>query len=592
MKTKYIILSLAAALTLSACVKESDNYLDSIRVSSSFVTIPTDGGSKKITIDATGDWTFDFDIEVDTTYVDPIKGSKTEKITRNQLTQFYDIDSLDATTGKEVITHWLTIAPASGKKGKTEVTFTALPRPSAKQVTVYLKSGDQVQNIILSLVETNKAEVPVSTVKEIAAGADGKTFRAKGYCTRITSTSYGNWYLSDATVDGSTVKELYVYGTVDATGSYNWSSFNIAVGDLVTVEGPKTTYSGTIELVDARVIEVQKALLIADKTEYTVTKDNTPFEVKMKQNGETFIFESKSDWLTIDKNYDLTGGTVTVKVTPEENTTGKVRTGTLWFQSTLLGKDKKGNPKRDTTQVNIAVTQLSATAEGNLLAVRNACNNSKTTPFDFTIGKATVTYVSGTNIFIEDESAGLYIYDKVGNVKLTPGQTVTGRVYGEGNAYKGLPEATKFYYELATVGEAPKLSADLPKPKEVTLAQLASNWDDYFCRFIKIDDVAVTDTVAARFEYVETNEDGTPKTYQDSKTKEWKYSKSSGDRSGKIAEDTENKTNEIAVSIQFKKFLNMDADKRYSVIGTACKYNSNQIYIWDPSHVKEVKAAE
>ena len=590
MKTKYIILSLAAALFLTGCVKESDHYLDSIKVSSSYLTIPVDGGTKKITIDATGDWTFDFDIEVDTSYVDPIKGKKTEKITRNQLTQFYDIDSLDATTGKEVITHWLSISPASGKKGKTEVTFTALKRPSAKQVTVYLKSGEQIQNIIVSLVETKQAEVALSSVKEITLGPDGKTYRAKGYCTKIANTTYGNWYLSDASVNGNDVKELYVYGTVDATGSYNWGSFNIAVGDLVTVEGPKTTYGTTIELVDARVISVQKALLIPDKTDYTIPKENTPFEVKMKQNGETFIFESKADWLTVDKNYDLTGGVVTVKVTPTENTTGAKRTGTLWFQSTLLGKDKKGNPKRDTTEVSISVTQLATTAEGTLLNIRNACNNSSTKPFDFTIGKATVTYVNGTNIFIEDETAGLYIYDKVGNVKLTPGQTVTGRVYGEGNAYKGLPEATAFYYELATVGEAPKLSADLPKPKAVTLAQLSTNWDDYFCRYIKIDDVAVTDTVAARFEYVLTNEDGTPQT--ELYNGKWQYKKSSGDRSGKIAEDTQNKTNEIAVYIQSKIFLNMNADKRYDVVGLACKNTSNQIYIWEASQVKEHKAAQ
>ena len=95
MKTRYIILSLTAALFLTSCVAESDHYLDSLKLSSSFVTIPVEGGDKTITIDAQTDWTFDFDIEVDTTYVDPVKGSKKEKITRNQLTQFYDIDSLD-----------------------------------------------------------------------------------------------------------------------------------------------------------------------------------------------------------------------------------------------------------------------------------------------------------------------------------------------------------------------------------------------------------------------------------------------------------------------------------------------------------------
>ena len=428
MKTKYIILSLAAALFITACAKdEQDHYLGNVKVSSSYVTLPLEGGTKTITIDATTDWTFDFDIDVDTTYVDPQKGNYTETIVRNQLTQFYEIDSLDATTGKEVITHWLSIAPASGGKGKTEVTFTALPRKLAKQVTVYLKAGDQIQSII---VQRGVAGVEEATVKQVSEGPDGKTFRVKGVCTRIASTSYGNWYLKDATVDGSTVKELYIYGTVDATGKYNWASFNIEVGDVVTVEGPKTNYNGTIELVDAVFIKVEKALLAADKTSVTIEKDEAPFTLSFTNAGTALTFESKANWLHVEPEFIVNEKGKTILNVSADANTGDRRTGNIWLKASKVTLNKKGVPQKDSTEITVSVTQLGNTAEGNLLAIRNIIapgSSSNRKNFDFTIGKATVTFVNGSNIFIEDESAGLLIYSS--DVKLSVGQTVEGRVF-------------------------------------------------------------------------------------------------------------------------------------------------------------------
>lgn len=587
MKTKYIILSLAAALFITACAKdEQDHYLGNVKVSSSYVTLPLEGGTKTITIDATTDWTFDFDIDVDTTYVDPQKGNHTETIVRNQLTQFYEIDSLDATTGKEVITHWLSIAPASGGKGKTEVTFTALPRKLAKQVTVYLKAGDQIQTII---VQRGVAGVEEATVKQVSEGPDGKTFRVKGVCTRIASTSYGNWYLKDATVDGSTVKELYIYGTVDATGKYNWASFNIEVGDVVTVEGPKTNYNGTIELVDAVFIKVEKALLAADKTSVTIEKDEAPFTLSFTNAGTSLTFESKANWLHVEPEFIVNEKGKTILNVSADANTGDRRTGDIWLKASKVTLNKKGEPQKDSTEITVSVTQLGNTAEGNLLAIRNIIapgSSSNRKNFDFTIGKATVTFVSGSNIFIEDESAGLLIYSS--DVKLSVGQTVEGRVFGQGYAYNGLPEATVFDMSMATVNAAPKLSSELPKPKKVTLAELNTKWNDYFCRYIEVDNAVVqADTVAARYEFILTNEDGTPQTelYKGA----WQYKKSSGDRTGEVAEDA-NGTNKIKVNVQCKKYLNMDKDKIYNIVGTACYNKSNQIYIWDPSNVKEVKA--
>ena len=98
----------------------------------------------------------------------------------------------------------------------------------------------------------------LNTCAEVIAGEDGTTFRVKGECTKITNSTYGNWLLKDET------GEITVYGTLDADGNTkNFSSLNIEVGDIVTVEGPKKTYTNksgdvTIELVDVKVIAIEK----------------------------------------------------------------------------------------------------------------------------------------------------------------------------------------------------------------------------------------------------------------------------------------------------------------------------------------------
>ena len=58
MKTKYIIVSLIAALGLlfTGCVEEADHYLDEVKVSSSYVTFSAGGGSVPVELNATGSW--------------------------------------------------------------------------------------------------------------------------------------------------------------------------------------------------------------------------------------------------------------------------------------------------------------------------------------------------------------------------------------------------------------------------------------------------------------------------------------------------------------------------------------------------------
>src|SRR5574344_429931 len=119
---------------------------------------------------------------------------------------------------------------------------------------------------------TEKVDLPISTYKQIAAGQDGTVYRAKGTCTDIYNTEYGNWHLIDATGD------LTIYGTLDKNGATkNFKSLGIEAGDIVTVEGTKKTYNGTVQLTNVTVIAIEKSLIKIESL--------TPAEALPKEGG-------------------------------------------------------------------------------------------------------------------------------------------------------------------------------------------------------------------------------------------------------------------------------------------------------------------
>ena len=266
MKLKYIFASIVATLALAvSCQKEADHYLNEIKVSQSYVSLSTGvGANTSITVTATDSW-----------YI-----------------------AVDENTAK-----WLTVSPTMGGAGETTVTFSA-PAGEGNSATVQIKCGEKTQYIN---VIQGKVVITEATVAQVLAGSDGKSFKVTGTCTKIANTNYGNWYLKDSSTD----TELYIYGTVDATGKYNWPSFNIEVGDEVTVQGPKTTYNGTVELVDVSVVKVNKSLIKVDEVAYFdetgavaealgVAGGSVLFGLTNKGNGLYVEVPSDAkDWLTI-----------------------------------------------------------------------------------------------------------------------------------------------------------------------------------------------------------------------------------------------------------------------------------------------------
>lgn len=479
MKLKYIIPAAIAAMTMLASCSENDTLeLDNIKVSQSYITLPEKGGDVTVEITASEDWTFDIDFDVEEKKLDDEKGVVKYYVPTKQL------DLKDNS--------WFTVSARSGSKGKTKVTFHADATTDSRSSALQIKAGDKIQNVIVAQT-AGAQEVKAVSVKDVIDGNDGKTYRVKGFCTAISNTNYGNWDMSDS--EGNSIM---IYGTVDATGSYNWNSFNIAVGDEVVVEGPRVTFGSTIELKDASFISVKKALLACDDVNKFLAKEATSFELKVVQKGDGLSFETDSDWLTIEGNgYTSDGkGNLTFKVNVEENATGADRTASIVLKST----NKKGQ-----TILPVSITQLgsSAVAEGGIAAIngilKTATDKKKPAKFDYILKNAKVTYKNGSNIFVEDETGGLYVY---GSDALKVGQVINGRVWGEGYAYKKLPQTSAFNLQFAKVTTPEDSKVE---PRSVTLAELNANFDYYMNRYVKISGAKVETEIDAKYPEVKSN---------------------------------------------------------------------------------------
>ena len=389
MKLKHIFTALVACLSLAVgCEDDIERYLDEVKVSSSYVAIPAAGGSKTITVNAVDSWSFS------------------------------DVPA------------WLTVTPASGTAGETEVTFKAEAATSTNEATLHLNCAG-VSQIINVLQMTEKTELPISTCAEVNKGEDGVTYRIKGTVTKIANTTYGNMYVDDGT------GEVYVYGTLDATGAEkNFSSLGIEAGDIVTVEGPRKTYSGTIELVNVTVISIEKSLIKVDSVSVTSALPLEGGEFKAyltcKGDGVTVVVpDDAKSWLSVSA-IETKDNNATVTFNAAANAGGD-RSTTLVFNTTSAGK---------TYSAQTELSQKGAIIEttiDNILAAADGDTQYRTTGY--------ITKDKGSdygNIYIKDATGEIYVYgvlDSKGQSKqwktmgISEGDIVT--VVGPKTSYNG-----------------------------------------------------------------------------------------------------------------------------------------------------------
>ena len=423
MKIKLLIPVFVAAITavFTGCSENNDpTYLSQIRVSQSYVGIPAGGGTVNVDVTAGSSWS----VKDDPSY-----------------------------------SKWLTITPAQGSAGKTTMSFSAEAATETQSATVVLECEGQTQEINVLQV-TEKVELPISTCAEIVAGEDGKTFRAKGVCTAIANTTYGNWYLNDGT------EEVYIYGTLDAKGAEkNFLSLGIEVGDVITVEGPKTTYNGTVELVNVTVINIEKSLIKCDSLMVNGIKgDELPveggeFEAMLTNKGLGISVDVPADaqsWLSV-LGVQTSGNTSVVKFRAAANEGGD-RSTTLTFKTTDGSKEYSSQA---------TISQKGAIVECNVAQFLAApVSNSQ---YRVTGVIQSVANASYGNIYIKDFSGEAYVYGigAKGDFEakgLKVGDIVT--LVGKRGEYKGTAQMT-----------GAQLEKVIPVT-EVTIAEFLSKPDD------------------------------------------------------------------------------------------------------------------
>ena len=396
MKLKYFISFFALVALLTACSDDDAmTLLDEIQVSSSYVGIDEAGGSNTITLTAKEGWAFD----------------------------------------EEEIPAWLTVSPKTGGAGENKVTFSADAAPDGRTAVLHIKCADKTQtiNVIQGLSTVSNA-----TCAEVIAGPESKTYRVTGTVDRIINTTYGNWYLVDET------GEIYIYGTLDAKGqTKNFLSLGLEVGDIVTVEGPKTLYNGTVELVDVTVINIQKSLVKVegyDPEDATIPVEGGTVAVNLScktNNGISVeIPDEAKDWLAI---VSISGGAEPVVTFRAGANAGGDRNATVVFKTT----DDKG--KEYTAQATIYQTgSIVAATVAEFLAAEVGDTQYRMT------GVLNGLYYYNGNIqgfYIRDWSGETLVYKPQGftGTEAKVGDVVT--VVGKRGEYKGTPQMVSGVFE-------------------------------------------------------------------------------------------------------------------------------------------------
>lgn len=402
MKLKYIILSFIAVLGIfTSCSEDNDpTYLDEIRVSSSYVSLDVNGGSNSITVKTSDSWTLN----------------------------------------TEEIPEWLTVSPTSGSAGETTIQFSASSTLDGRTAELHLTSAGRTQNIN---VIQGLSTVSDATCAEVIAGPDSKTYRVTGVVTRITETAtYGNFYINDGT------GEVYIYGTKyeGKTKQGALNKLGVEVGDEITVEGPKTTYNGTVELVDVDVVNLNKSLIKVDSTYVAgVASNELPLEggdlvayltCKSNYGVSVEIPESAKSWLSINA---INSGTVPTVTFHALANTGGDRSATVVFKTT----DGKKNYTSEMTLIQKGAIVKATMAE--FLAAEVGDTQYRLTGVITKVANKTYG-----NVYIADYSGEAYVYgigakgdfEKLG---LKEGDVVT--LVGKRGAHNGNAQMSGAQYE-------------------------------------------------------------------------------------------------------------------------------------------------
>ena len=202
--------------------------------------------------------------------------------------------------------------------------------------------------------------------------------------------------------------------------------------------------------------------------------------VTVTNPAELAVGESATVYMGIKPFTAASGDKLSLKITTSA--------GVLDKELTLTGsvEFKAGTIKHLNVSYSSGTVVPTITVADIKTAITSTSNSN---PSEFTgqLSGAVVSFVSGSNAFIQDETGGI-LYYKSGH-GLKAGDVLNGVVSGKGYIYNGLKEIT-------SLAGFEKTSGTAPAPVSMTLAELLADYDRYMSVRVKLTGV----TVAGAFE--------------------------------------------------------------------------------------------
>lgn len=325
----FTMLAAASILTFVGC-QEPERFLDEVRVSMSYISLPMEGGDVKVEVDAVADWSI-------------VAWNAAEQV-------------------EAEIPEWLTVEPASGSKGKVEVVFSAEATTESKEVVLHLNCDGACQ--MLNVVQiTEKAEPEIKTCEWINEnGEDGVVYRAKGVVTLVNASyaTYGGFSINDGTAT------LVVYGS-DTKGDYP----DLEVGDEVVVEGPWSPNYANFGN-GSQIVSLSKSLIKVEKISPVgpLAAEGDVFTVTLTNKGDDLaisIPEADQTWLKYSEPF-VSGTTAVVEFTAAVNTETP-RSTTVTFATTSGGTEYTASVTMDQNGAIPQRTIAEAVSSGELSLV-------------------------------------------------------------------------------------------------------------------------------------------------------------------------------------------------------------------------------
>ena len=408
----FLSILAAAALALACMPEQVISSIPEFKPEQSYLGIPYEGGIANTGVTSKTDWSFD----------------------------------------EATIPEWLTVTPLKGSPAVNSIVFAADKNTAASDRTANLIVNVAGKQQRFTVVQSGPGafDAPLSTIEQVAAGADGEVFRIRATVTGIRNTSYGNIDVDDGT--GS----IYIYGLFNGLGQYpkdaagGWSSFGIEPGDVITVQGPRTLYNGTtLELVDATLIKVEKSLIAVEPSEIALeSAEAGTFTISVVSKADGMAVLPSESWIKLTDIAAGEGGAAVYSFAYEANTTTAARTATVVFKATNSSKS-----------VSVSQPGIPPTGQSITEIVALPDNSGVETL------ESTVVAKTAKGFVLSDGTTAIYAYDSGANA-VEIGDKV--KVLATKTTYNGVPE-------LATITSVEKTGTAAvvhPAAKDITAGAL------------------------------------------------------------------------------------------------------------------------